>query len=156
MGLMKILYRLVFSQENAEKVTLALCRMLNVKVTPSYIHQQLHEHPDFPSLLSISDVLSSLNINAVAVKVPIVKLETLPLPALVQITVSQKYYFSVLRKNINNVLEFLHPVTDKWTATDWSRFEIFYAGIALVTEVSDKDGPKNRPKQFPKERKDLK
>ena len=42
---------------------------LNIPVSRKYIHQQLNSHPDYPSLLSITDTLDHLGIENAAVQI---------------------------------------------------------------------------------------
>jgi hypothetical protein len=48
---------------NPDKATQSLVRALNIKVTDHTIRQCVTEHPDHPSLLSISDCLNEWNVD---------------------------------------------------------------------------------------------
>jgi uncharacterized membrane protein len=66
--------------DNTLYVTLELVKMLEVPVTAGTIKRILREHPDYPSLLSISQSLSRWNIRNRAVEVGVESLEMLPTP----------------------------------------------------------------------------
>ena len=72
--------------EQPVNATIALLQRLQVKITNSTINKALQEHPDYPSLLSINDVLNQFNINTAAVNVEKEKITALPLPFIAHIT----------------------------------------------------------------------
>ena len=54
---------------NATAVTLALIKQLKVKVTETTLADKLENHPEFPSLLAISDCLTDFAIPHEAYKI---------------------------------------------------------------------------------------
>lgn len=66
--------------ESPVNATIALLKSLGVKVTNATVNNTLQNHPDYPSLLSISDALKSWKIEDMAAKVEKEKLDELPLP----------------------------------------------------------------------------
>ena len=65
---MNFISRLINPLQHCEKVVLHLLKSLNVKVTTTTIKKDLLGHPDYPSLLSISDVLKNYGLDNVALK----------------------------------------------------------------------------------------
>ena len=61
-------------------VTILFLRLLKIKVTDATINQTLQNHPDWPSLLCISDSLNKWNVPNGAGKIDIDKIEELPVP----------------------------------------------------------------------------
>ena len=57
------------SSDNCVLVTKRLLKLLHVKVALDIIKSKILEHPNHPSLLSISDAFESWNIKTLAVKV---------------------------------------------------------------------------------------
>ncbi len=57
-----------------------LLQLLRVPVTGATVQNTLLNHPDYPSLLSISDALRTWKINTVATRLPKEQLTQLPLP----------------------------------------------------------------------------
>jgi uncharacterized membrane protein len=76
-------FRPIQSNESIEVVTKQLLRLLHVQVTNTTLKETLQEHPDYPSLLSISDSLRTWKVESVGVKVPFEQLISLPTPFLV-------------------------------------------------------------------------
>lgn len=55
---------------------------MKIPASKSYIRQQLLSHPDYPSLLSITDTLDELGIENAAIRIEKDKLQDMPLPFL--------------------------------------------------------------------------
>ena len=69
-----------YGQQSLTEVVFSFLQQIPVRVTRSTVHTTLQNHPDYPSLLSISDVLKQWNVEALAVKTDKQKLRELPLP----------------------------------------------------------------------------
>lgn len=52
----------LFPASNTEAVVLALCKATGMRISESDVSHALRNHPDYPSLLSISDILQDLGI----------------------------------------------------------------------------------------------
>jgi hypothetical protein len=76
---MKLL-SLFSKKENAVEITGLLLSALKVSVTITTLEKELEEHPDYPSLLSVSDVLSSYGVENIAFASSIEKLAGMPVP----------------------------------------------------------------------------
>lgn len=68
------------AHSNASSVTVQLLKQLNVPVTSSTIIDTVEQHPDYPSLYSISDSLQKWKVENLALKVEPEKLEEIPTP----------------------------------------------------------------------------
>ncbi len=60
--------------------TIQLLNQLNIKVTSTLVNKTIQSHPDFPSLLSISDSLTEWNVENAAVKTDKENLNQYPFP----------------------------------------------------------------------------
>lgn len=77
-------------------VTRKILNLLKVKNTRPYLEDALLSHPDKSSLLAISDVLNTYNIDNLAVKVTYAKLRELPLPLIAQVQLKKTSAFYVV------------------------------------------------------------
>ena len=68
------------SYGNADAAVINILRKLNLKVNPAIISAELERHPDYPSLLAVSDVLTSLNIENSVYRLPFDELKNIPCP----------------------------------------------------------------------------
>ncbi|MBX9732698.1 MAG: thioredoxin domain-containing protein [Chitinophagaceae bacterium] len=66
--------------ENQVLTVHALLKQLKVNVTLGTIDETLHNHPDYPSFLSITDSLQKWNIESLAIQTDADKLDEIPLP----------------------------------------------------------------------------
>lgn len=60
------------------KATIHFLKLLNVKVTNTTVNETLQNHPDWPSLLCISDSLNKWNVPNGAGKIDVSKIDELP------------------------------------------------------------------------------
>ena len=66
--------------ENPVNATIQLLGQLNIKVTGSSVNEAILSHPDYPSLLCISDCLKQWQVENIAVRTAKDKTDELPLP----------------------------------------------------------------------------
>ncbi|MGN6639150.1 MAG: vitamin K epoxide reductase family protein [Mucilaginibacter sp.] len=70
-------------QENAEAVTIALLSKLKANISNESVQAELERHPEYPSLLSISDVLRSFGIQNQAFTTAPDQLKNIPCPFII-------------------------------------------------------------------------
>ena len=71
----------MFSQfEPNVKATVVFLKLLNVKVNAVTVNEILQNHPDWPSLLCISDSLNKWNVPNEAGKIDVTNIDELPTP----------------------------------------------------------------------------
>jgi ABC-type bacteriocin/lantibiotic exporter with double-glycine peptidase domain len=66
-----------------------LLKKLSIKIDPAAISAELEIHPDYPSLLAISDVLTAFNIENSAFRVDHDNLFTVPCPFIAHTNLNQ-------------------------------------------------------------------
>ena len=140
-----MLRQLLFNKENClETVTLLLVQ-LGVKVTDTTLANDLYNHPDYPSLLSISDVLQNYGIESLSFKTTIEKLVTLPTPFIAQIKEnSSADIFTVVRAVSGNIINHYDPETHQWqnsNATDFA--QKWQSHIILLPDATEKKDEEN-------------
>lgn len=102
------MFSLLGKYENPVNATIALLHSLGVKVTNTTINERLINHPDYPSLLSVSDALNRWQVENMAVKVEKEKIEELPLPFLAHST-ENGGTFTTVTKITADVVEYAKP-----------------------------------------------
>lgn len=83
---------------------------LEVPVSEKILEQQLLSHPDYPSLLSITDTLDALGVENMALVVDKDKLDSIPVPFLAHTTVQG----FVLVENVQQLLKKQPDFIEKW------------------------------------------
>lgn len=53
---------------NGPEITSLMAKLLDVNISDGTIKQELEDHPDYPSLLSISDLLTNYGIRNVSIR----------------------------------------------------------------------------------------
>ncbi len=111
-------------------------RRYNIKVDSRLLYQKLLEHPYFPSLLSISEVLNSLRVSNEAYKIELTSLkENFETPILIHVNFGLGE-FCILDKINNERYKILTENGEsKWL--DESEFKNVWDGVILDVDISD-------------------
>jgi uncharacterized membrane protein len=137
------------SSNNATMVALQLLKKLNVSVTYTSAINSIEYHPDFPSLLSISDSLSRWKVDNLALKVSPDKLHELPVPFVAHLKKGSGYFTLVTK--VSN--EFTYHVSEngKESQQSFNEFIKEWSGVVLLAEVTKKSGEENYDLESKKE-----
>ena len=137
--------------ESNVKVTIAFLKLLKVNVNNSTVDETLQNHPDWPSLLCISDSLNKWNIPNAGGRIDTNDIAQLPTP------------FMAYSGGIENPFEIVTEVTDKEItlySKDYNKHKVEdkasflkrWRGVYLIAEKTEKSGEKdfelNRKKAF--------
>jgi len=136
--------------ENTIKVMLLLLENLNIKVTKTTVRNDLINHPDYPSLLSISDVLNEYGIDNITLKTTINKLSEFPLPCIVPIQDSSntELTFSIVKSiNKDNVTYYNFHKEEYETLSESSFIKKWPSGIALLIDSENGEDEKDYTKK---------
>ncbi|QCX02206.1 hypothetical protein FGM00_19560 [Aggregatimonas sangjinii] len=110
-----------------------ILRLLKIEKTNSYLKDTLFSHPNYPSLLSISDTLGKYRINTLAVRIGEEKLQEIPLPCFVQVVDQGTTLLYILTKiNLNEVV--LIKESNLITKSSKMDFQKKWTGICLLVE----------------------
>lgn len=133
---------LTSTDDNATATLHAFVRGLGAKVTRATVREELPQHPDFPSLLSLSEVLTDWKIDNTALQLNTVEqLRELPMPFIAHLNQRGGWY--VLVSNLKN---------DRISYTDSDRgrvvepltyFERKWSGVILLAEADEQSGEPN-------------
>ncbi len=130
------------AETNSLHAVTELLRLGNVRVTRRTVKEWLWQHPDFPSLASLSDLLTFVNVSHLATRLPAGQLAEIPLPALVEIRADQTTIFAPLRRVSADMVEWFH--TGKgWQTETLTSFLTRWTGVALLVDPDDTSGEVN-------------
>lgn len=88
---MNIIDNLFYPVRNCEEIALLLCKELHVPFTKKALTQAILFHPDYPSLLTVSDVMKDYGVENVSLRITeISKLAKLPQPFVAQVLGKEK------------------------------------------------------------------
>jgi len=139
MKLAKYISQIFYPLSNCSSVTLAICQELGVLFTRTGIKKEIEEHPNYPSLLSISDILNSYGIQNVSIKINKDKFSTLSFPVIVQIkdSVTRLENFTVVKKISNSNVIFLDHTSRSYKSRNIDEFINDLTGITLIAVADE-------------------
>lgn len=133
----RILDNILHPLQNVEEVAIEICNMKNLNIGRKSLCDKLIMHPDYPSLLSISDVFSSYGINNLSLyyskdnERDIMNIE-LPLIAQVYSKKSNTLLFSIIQSICDNKVTWYNPESHTWDTISWDYFISIFTGYIQV------------------------
>ncbi|HVI47978.1 MAG TPA: vitamin K epoxide reductase family protein [Chitinophaga sp.] len=148
--------KLLEPKSNTAEAAGLLAALLHVKITKTTLVKEIESHPDYPSLLSISDVLRSYGIDNLALNVEPAKLDKAPTPFVTTVKGkdSSVTFFAVVKEAGENGFTFYDPEQHTWSTVSKEVFLKKYSGTVLLAEVEDEAhaGEKDYQKSLRKEK----
>jgi uncharacterized membrane protein len=137
---LSILSGLILSaEENCVNSVRCLCHALSIPVTNTTIKKQLKDHPNFPSLLSISDTLNSWKVENITINASDTYLENLPIPFITQLK-SSTTNFVVVRGIAEQHIEYSDPTLEKWIKATKNDFLNQWTGKVMCVDPLENAG----------------
>ncbi|TDB57955.1 vitamin K epoxide reductase family protein [Arundinibacter roseus] len=141
--------RPINAEKNALDATKALLDFSKVRATKLGLKEALEQHPDFPSMNSLSDVLNNWQIPNLAARLTPDRLHEIPLPALTYLTIDGGI-FATLR-SVNGNVKWLHTERG-WQEESIGQFSQKWSGVTLLIEPTEQSGEReyiqNRHRAF--------
>jgi uncharacterized membrane protein/glutaredoxin len=112
---------------------------LNLKVRKETIKKSFKLHPDYPSLSTLSDILSEWKVDNLAVKISPQQLQEVTFPAIAHCEDDREGYFVLLQSFENQKVNYWDSVKGAVTES----IELFtskWHGVTLLMEVTEKSG----------------
>lgn len=135
------LFKNIFSPiQNCEEIGLRFCQLLNFPITETTIKDEIVQHPNYPSLLSISDALSAFKVDNISLKTTTENFENFPTPFIVQINGEKKQYslFGIVNNvSSRNTLNWFNPEKKKNENISIENFNKLFTGYIMLAETSE-------------------
>lgn len=127
-------------QANPVALLQAWLGQLAVPVSKTTIRQTVENHPDYPSLLSLSDALDEWQVDNAALQLGSVEqLRELPTPFVACLT-GQGNYYSLVQTVTNGAVRFVEPVTRQPQTETLEEFSKHWSGVVLLAEKTEQSG----------------
>lgn len=121
------------SHPNVEASVIKILKALSIPVDSNKVVDELEKHPDYPSLLAISDVLNNFGIVNSAFRVQAEQLSLLPCPFIVHTRANGGDFLMVNKVDDNKII----VSSEKWDKhkIELSEFKRAFDGIVLTIEA---------------------
>lgn len=130
------------THEHIVQVTTRFLRLLKVKVTGPTVNETLQNHPDFPSLLCISDSLHKWNIPNGATRISDKQqLDELPVPFLAGFSKSDTP-FVVVKHIHEKMVDIFYDDQAGLQSLERNEFTHLWNGVCLIAEPNEESGEK--------------
>jgi uncharacterized membrane protein len=151
----KVLSNLLEPRANASEITMLLISLLGVKVSDSTIKKEIEEHPDYPSLFCISDVLASFGIENIAIKPDPDKFLDIPTPFVTRIRgeKNSSKLFTTVKEINGNKINFFDQEKLRWRLLSKEDFLKRWLGTVVIADVLEGAGEKDYDKKIHEEKR---
>ncbi len=131
-------------KSNIIEITLLLVKLLKANISESTIRRELEEHPNYASLLSISDVLSNYGIKNICVNFLPEKFIKVPAPFITQIKEKNSAieFFTIVKQLDQDTITFFEPEIHRWKTISIDEFLKICTRLVLLTEIGKYAGEK--------------
>jgi uncharacterized membrane protein/thiol-disulfide isomerase/thioredoxin len=119
--------------------TIAFLKLCKVKINGTTVNETLQNHPDWPSLLCVSDSFSKWNVPNAAGKIEPGKIDQLPTPFLAY-TNNREYPLVIVTEVTDNSVRCYSKNYNQLTTTGREDFLKNWAGIYLIAEPTEHSG----------------
>ncbi|MBP1617171.1 MAG: thioredoxin protein [Bacteroidetes bacterium] len=140
---MSIFKSIVSPMQNCDEISVRFCQKLEVMVTETSLKKEVTDHPDYPSLLSVSDALRSFKVQNMALKTTSDNFSSFPVPFMVQINgqTSGHTLFAIVNKVLpNNAIDWYNPEKKKDEQTSKADFDKIFTGYVMLAEADEESG----------------
>ncbi len=127
------------------KATIAFLKSLNVNVNSSTVNETLQNHPDWPSMLCITDSLQKWNIPNAAGKIDKDKIDELPIPFIAH-TFDSENPLAVITNITDNTVDVYQKNYSKLITESKEVFLKKWGGVYLLAEPNENSGEANYEK----------
>lgn len=131
--------KLLFPLDNINEVAINYADILGLQVAAGELQKLIDEHPDYPSLLALSDSFSSLGVESLALKLNPEQLASLDVPFIAQILPKDdvEFSFTIVIPKSKGACVYLHPFHNKWLNVSIQEFRELSTGIVLLAEKGE-------------------
>lgn len=124
---------------NCFVTTQKILNLLRIKHTTKFLRDCIYTHPDYHSLLAISDTLEKYSIESLPVKINWSKLTKVPLPCVIQVETKGVTNFFVLNSISGNKVTYFND-QNKIVNSSKEDFLDIWTGVCLLIESNEKSG----------------
>ena len=133
----------MFNQyEPTVKATIAYLKLLNVKVNNVTVEETLNNHPEWPSLLCVSDSLNKWHVPNGAGKIDVNNIDELPVP-FIAYTNDRETPLAIITEITETTVHVFQKEYNKIITESKEAFTKKWSGIYLIAEPNGHSGEAN-------------
>ena len=150
----KIITRLLEPKDNAPEAAYLLTQLLGAKISRSTLEKEIKNHPNYPTFLSVSDVLNNHGIENLTARFDKDKLSEIPTPFITQVNGKrQVHQFTVVKKISDKHTHYYDPETQSWSTITLDAFADKSSGNILLAEIEQLVKEKDYEKKISEEKR---
>lgn len=138
------------SSNNCLNIGFLFIRKLGVRLTKNSFKAELLGHPDFPSILSLSESLGYFNIPNMVIGISIEKLQEIPFPGVGHFSKRGKGQFVIFERLEKKSLKYIDETGHHHTC-EFDDLKDIWNGVVLLAEATSKSGEANYEEERRKE-----
>nr|WP_295922511.1 vitamin K epoxide reductase family protein [uncultured Dyadobacter sp.] len=129
-------------RDNVVESVTHVVKLNNIRISTGTIESDLQNHPDYPTMLAVSDVLNAYHIKNISIKTNVEKLPQMPTPFLVPLFINSNDEKLVVVLNTGeNSIEYIHPESLKKISADITHFQSKWTSRTLMLIDTDEAKP---------------
>ena len=133
----------MFNQyEPTVKATIAYLKLLNVKVNNVTVEETLNNHPEWPSLLCVSDSLNKWQIPNGAGRIDVNDIDKLPIP-FIAYTSDREAPLAIITEITETTVKIFQKEYNKVITKSKEAFLNIWSGVYLIAEPNENSGEAN-------------
>lgn len=134
----KLITKLLEPKDNAPEAAFLLTKLLSGKISRSSLEKDIKRHPNYPTFLSISDVLNNYGVETITARFDKDKLLDLPTPFITQVWGKRKtIQFTVVKEVSKGEVTFYDPEEQSWEKTRINDFLENTNMLILLAEIDE-------------------
>jgi uncharacterized membrane protein/glutaredoxin len=135
------MFRISAPKDNVVSTTYQFLKAIGAKVTEGTVEDTLKNHPDYPSILAVSDTLNRWNIQNLVIRVTSEQLFEISAPFIVSLNINHGI-FVLVKRNTANIIEWEDAEGNSKTDSK-EEFIEKWNGIVLLAEANESSGEKD-------------
>ncbi|HTK21040.1 MAG TPA: vitamin K epoxide reductase family protein [Mucilaginibacter sp.] len=150
----KVITRLLEPKDNAPEAAYLLAQLIGAKISRSTLEKDIKGHPNYPTFLSISDVLNNHGIENLTARFDKEKLPEIPTPFITQVNGKRQVNQFTVVKEINDKQTYYYdPETQSWSTITLDAFAEKSSGNILMAEVEEQVKEKDYENKITEEKR---
>jgi uncharacterized membrane protein/glutaredoxin len=144
------MFRISASKDNVVSATYQLLKAIGAKVTEGTLEETLKNHPEYPSILAVSDAFNKWNIDNLSIRITSEQLFEVSPPFIAWLNIYNGI-FVLVKKTTTNTIEWVDREGDLKIDTK-EEFLEKWNGIVLLAETNESSGEKDYNQKRKKEK----